>query len=70
LKCEGTKIWGDEILIKRFRNIDAGIGIRRTVGCKNKEHWHKICVYMIKYDEKWEKVVRKYEREVEINSED
>jgi hypothetical protein len=27
--CEGTKIWRDEILDKRFRNIDADIGITR-----------------------------------------
>jgi hypothetical protein len=29
-------------LDKRFRNIDTEIGIRRTVGCKNKEHWQII----------------------------
>jgi hypothetical protein len=33
---EGTNIWREEFLIKRFRNIDTEIGIRSIVGCKNK----------------------------------
>jgi hypothetical protein len=33
------KIWRDKILVKRFRNINTETGIRRTVGCKNKEQW-------------------------------
>jgi hypothetical protein len=36
--CEGTKIWRDQILDKRFRNIDAET---RIVGCKNEEQWQK-----------------------------
>jgi hypothetical protein len=33
--------------------INAEIGIMRIVGCRNKEHWQKIGIYMIKYKEKW-----------------
>jgi hypothetical protein len=33
--CETTKIWRNEILYKKFMNIDADMGIRRIVGCKN-----------------------------------
>jgi hypothetical protein len=38
---EENKIWRDEILDKRFENIDAEIGIRRSVGCKNKDEREK-----------------------------
>jgi hypothetical protein len=31
LRCEGTNIWRDEILDKKFRNVDTEIGIRRIV---------------------------------------
>jgi hypothetical protein len=31
LRCEGTKIWRDQALDKRFRNI-VEIGIRRIIG--------------------------------------
>jgi hypothetical protein len=34
--CEGTKIWKDIVLDKKFRNIGAAIDIRRIVGCKIK----------------------------------
>jgi hypothetical protein len=31
------KIWRSRILDKRFRNIDAEISVRRSVGCENKK---------------------------------
>jgi hypothetical protein len=31
LRCEGTKIWRNQILGKRFKNIDPEIEIRRIV---------------------------------------
>jgi hypothetical protein len=31
MRCEGTKVWRKEILDKRFRNIHAEVGIRKTV---------------------------------------
>jgi hypothetical protein len=37
LRCEETKIWRDDILGKRFKNVNEEICIRRIVGCKNKE---------------------------------
>jgi hypothetical protein len=33
LRCEGIKIWRDQVLDKRFRNRSRNKG---TVGCKNK----------------------------------
>jgi hypothetical protein len=41
LRCEGTRTWKDQILIKGFMNINAEISIRRTVGCKNKSSGRK-----------------------------
>jgi hypothetical protein len=35
LRCEGIKIWKDEILEEVFKNIDAEMDIRRIVDCKN-----------------------------------
>lgn len=52
LRCEGTKICRDVFLEKYCRNIYIEIGIRRTVGCKHKEQWQKIGIYMIKYEDK------------------
>jgi hypothetical protein len=37
LRCDGTKMWREEILDKRFWNIDPEIGIRKIAGCKNRE---------------------------------
>jgi hypothetical protein len=36
LRCDGTKMWREEILDKRFWNIDPEIGIRKIAGCKNR----------------------------------
>jgi hypothetical protein len=54
LRCEGREIWWHQISDRRFRNINAEISIRRTVGCKNKEQWQEIC--WIKYKQKWERM--------------
>jgi hypothetical protein len=45
LRCDGTKMWREEILDKRFWNIDPEIGIRKIVGSKNKEMWQKLGLY-------------------------
>jgi hypothetical protein len=62
LRYEGTKIWRDEILGKRYGNIDVEMGIRRIVGCENKEQWQKIGTQIIKLlwvKRNGEKLVRK-----------
>jgi hypothetical protein len=41
LICEGTKMWRDEILDRRFKNIKVEICIRRKAVCKNIEQWQK-----------------------------
>jgi hypothetical protein len=35
LRCDGTKMWWEEILVKRFCNTDPEIGIRKIVACNN-----------------------------------
>jgi hypothetical protein len=42
LRCDGTKMWREEILDKRFWNIDPETGIRKIAGRKNKEMWQKL----------------------------
>jgi hypothetical protein len=34
-------VWRDEILGKRFKNIEVEIGITRIAVCKNVEQWQK-----------------------------
>jgi hypothetical protein len=38
--------------IRGFMHIDAKTGIRRIVGCKNKDQRQKIGIQMIKHNEK------------------
>jgi hypothetical protein len=61
LRCDGMKMWREEILDKRFWNIDPEIGIRKTEGCKNKEMWQKLGLYLSRYMEKWKKMIKKNE---------
>jgi hypothetical protein len=52
LRCDGTKMWREEIL-DRFWNINPETGIRKIAGCKNKEIWQKLELYLGRYREKW-----------------
>lgn len=53
LRCEGTKIWRDEVMDYRIKNTEAEICNRGRVGCKSKEQWQNIIICMIKYEGKW-----------------
>jgi hypothetical protein len=61
LRCNGTKTWREEILDKRFWNINPEIGIRKIAGCKNKKMWQKLGLYLSRYREKWERMIKKNE---------
>jgi hypothetical protein len=50
--------------LDKLRNRGADIGIGRTVGCKI------IGIHMIKYEEKWERMIRKNENEVGTHLDD
>jgi hypothetical protein len=54
-------------LDKWFRYVDAEIGIRKIIGCKNKAQWQRVGIYLFKYEEKLEQTVGSNESEVEIN---
>jgi hypothetical protein len=58
LRCDGTKMWREEILDKRFWNIDPEKGIRKIAGCKNKEIWQKLGLYLSRYRGKWERMIK------------
>jgi hypothetical protein len=45
LRCDGMKTWREEILDKRFWNINPEIGIRKIAECKNKELWQKLRLF-------------------------
>jgi hypothetical protein len=47
-----NNVWRHDILGNKFRNSHAEMGIKRTAGCKNKDQWHKIGIYAIKYKDK------------------
>jgi hypothetical protein len=66
LRCGGERVWRNENLNKRYRNIDTEISIRIIVGCNNKDQWQETGIHIIKCKEKWE-MVRKNEGKVEIN---
>jgi hypothetical protein len=57
------------ILDKRFRNTDAETHIGILEECKSKEQCEKEGMHVIKYTEKLEISVKKYEREMEMHLE-
>jgi hypothetical protein len=61
LRCDGTKMWREDILDKKFWNIDPEIGIRKIARCKNKDMWQKLGLYLSTYREKWERMMKKNE---------
>jgi predicted N-acyltransferase len=50
----------------------SGIAIRNTMGCmrKNKDEWQNMFIYMNKYKDKLESILRKLESKIEMNSGD
>jgi hypothetical protein len=55
------KMWREEILDKRFWNTDPEIRSRKIAGCKNKEMWQKLELYLSWHREKWERMIKKNE---------
>jgi hypothetical protein len=68
LRRNETKMWREEILDKRFWNIDSGVGTTKTEECKNNEMWQKLALYLNKYREKWERMMKKNECDNMLNS--
>jgi hypothetical protein len=60
------KDFRDDIFNKRFRCINAEIIIRRGVCFKNKDQSQKIGIYVITYKEKWVRINKESEREINL----
>jgi hypothetical protein len=63
LRCEETRSWREELVDKRFTNIEPEIGIRRIATNKDNDKLQKVGLYLSKYKEKWKRSVMKYEGE-------
>jgi hypothetical protein len=57
LRCDGTRNWRDRWLENKFTRIRE-IGITRLASNKIKDIWPKIGQCLIKYKEKWKRVVK------------
>jgi hypothetical protein len=58
LICEGSISLTEKLANKKFANTNSEIGIK-TVSIKNKDN-KKIRLYLSRYKEKWEMLVKKY----------
>jgi hypothetical protein len=58
LQCEGTRVWRDRRLERKFTGIHPEIGIKKIASNKMRDNWTKIAQYLIKYKQKWERVVK------------
>jgi hypothetical protein len=53
----------EELADKRFTSIDPEIRIRGIIANVSKDNWQKIGLYVSRYKEKWETLVKEYEDE-------
>jgi uncharacterized protein YprB with RNaseH-like and TPR domain len=58
-----TRSRREELVDKRFTNIEPEIGMRRTATVKDHDKLQKVRQYLSKYKEKWKRSVMKYEEE-------
>jgi hypothetical protein len=63
LRCEGTRSWREELVDKRFINIEPEIGMRRIATIKDNDKLQKVGLYLSKYKEKLKRSVMNYEEE-------
>jgi hypothetical protein len=64
LRCDKTQSWREDLVDKRFTNVDPEIGIRRVATSKVKDKLNKFELYLNTYKEKWKIVVIMYEEEL------
>jgi hypothetical protein len=57
LQCEGTGVWKDRWLERKFTSIHTEMGIKKIASNKMRE-LDKIAQYLIKYKQKWERAVK------------
>jgi hypothetical protein len=71
LQCEDTRVWRDRWLERKFTSLNPDIGIKKIASNKMRDNWTKIAQYLIKYEQKWERAVKKTdERDEKRESDD
>jgi hypothetical protein len=63
LECEGTNEWRKMTSEERIWNLAGIIGIQKLAPGRNAENWHIIGAYISKFEEKWDRVLKKYQVE-------
>jgi hypothetical protein len=53
LQCEGTRVWRDRWLERKFTSIHPEIGIKKIASNKMRDNWTKTAQHLIKYKQKW-----------------
>jgi hypothetical protein len=62
-RCVEIGSWREELVDKRFTNIEPEIGMRRIATIKDNDKMQKVGLYLRKYKEKWKRSVINYEEE-------
>jgi hypothetical protein len=71
LQFEGTRVWRDRWLERKFTGIQPEIGIKKNIASnKTRDNWTKTGQYLIKYKQKWERVVKKSDERDEMRESD
>jgi hypothetical protein len=63
LRCEETRSWREELVDKRFINIETEIGMRWIATINDNDKLQKVGLYLSKYKDKWKRSVMNYEEE-------
>jgi hypothetical protein len=70
LQCEGTRVWRDRWLERKFESVHPEIGVKKIASNKTRDNWTKIAQYLIKYKQKWERAVKKSDERDEMRESD
>jgi hypothetical protein len=52
LQCEGTRVWRERWLERKFTSVHPEIGIKNIASNRTRDNWTKIAQYLIKYKQK------------------
>jgi hypothetical protein len=59
LQREGTRVWRDRWLERKFTSVHPEIGIKKIASNKTRDNWTKIEKFLIEYKPKMERAVKK-----------
>jgi hypothetical protein len=63
VRCAETRSWREELVDKRFTNIEPEIGMGRIATIKDNDKLQIAELFLSKYKEKWKRSVMIYEKE-------